>query len=168
MLHPLASDERQTVDLDTAPAVTWGHHQMLEPRHRGASGRPERTWIGRNLSPRDHVEAFGLHDPADLVSRARRRVSVGREEGHADGVLTSRGEVVADNSSEESVGNLNEDARPVSGVGLGSCGPSMLKVRERSKTREHQFMASSSLDIRDEGHPARVVLKPWVVQAATG
>ena len=141
---------------------------MLEPRHRGTSGRPERTWIGRHLSPGDHVEALGLHDPTDLVSRARRRVSVGREEGHADGVLTSRGEVVADNSSEESVGNLNEDARPVSGVGLSSCGPSMLKVRERSKTREHQFMASSSLDIRDEGHPARVVLESWVVQAATG
>jgi hypothetical protein len=76
--------------------------------------------------------------------------------------------VVADHSSEESVGNLNEDARPVSGVWLGARRPSMFKVRERLKTREYQFMAGPSLDIRDEGHPARVVLKPWVVQAATG
>ena len=45
---------------------------------------------------------------------------VSREEGDADGVLTGGRQVEVDDGAEEGVGDLDQDAGTVAGVGVGA------------------------------------------------
>jgi hypothetical protein len=93
---------------------------------------------------------------------------VGGKEGHADGVGAGRREVVdallGEHGAQEAVGDLDQDAGAVAGVGLSAGGATVRQVRQRDQAGSHQLVAAHTLDVGDEGDPARVVLESRVVE----
>ena len=93
---------------------------------------------------------------------------IGRQERHADGVGAGRREVGdalrGEHRAKEAVGDLDQDAGAVTGVGLGAGGAAVLEVGEGHQAGVHQLVAARALDVGDEGDPARVMLETRVVE----
>jgi hypothetical protein len=111
------------------------------------------------------MQPLGLHDPADLGAGPVGQSRVVGKEGHTDGVLPRRRQLVADDTAQQTIGDLDQDSRSVTGVGLGPGGPAVLEVRQRPQAGQHEIMARAALDVGHEGHAARVVLESGVVEA---
>ena len=154
MLDTFAGHEGEAVDLDAAATVSGSDHEVLEARHRRAGGRAEGGRIGRNLAPGDHMQPLGLHDPADLGAGPVGQSRIVGKEGHTDGVLPRRRQLVADDTAQQTIGDLDQDSRSVTGVGLSSSGPAVLEVRQRPQAGQHEIMARAALDVGHEGHAA--------------
>ena len=71
---------------------------------------------------------------------------VGGQEGHADGVGAGRRQLdatLADDVAQEAVGDLDEDAGAVAGVGLGAGRAAVLEVGQRDEAGAHQLVAGA-------------------------
>jgi hypothetical protein len=68
------------------------------------------------------------------------------------------------NRSEEHVGNLNEDARTVTGIHFGTRRTTMIHVAKSSKTMAHDLMAALALHMNDKIDATGVVFETGVVE----
>ena len=72
---------------------------------------------------------------------------------------TRRRQVEVDDRAEEAVGDLDQDAGAVAGVGLGARRAAVLEVAERADAHRHDLVAGPALDVDDERDAAGVVLE---------
>ena len=67
--------------------------------------------------------------------------------------------------AEQPVGDLEQDAGTVAGVGLGAGRAAVLEVGERQQAGLDQLVRAMALHVRDERHTTGVVFETRVVQA---
>ena len=141
--------------------------QLPEGRHRVAGQRAQRRLVGRDLAPAEHLEALGLDDL--LHGLARRRGVLGglRQERDAGGVAAVFGQVEFDDGAQELVGNLQQDARTVTGVRFSALGTAVLQVHQGRDGLVDDVAAAAAVHVGHHRHATRVVLERGVVQPLT-
>ncbi len=120
--------------------------------------------LDRDVPPAHRLQALLGHQPLDGGHRLLPRHLVGGQEAQPDRVLAGRREREADDLPEEAVGDLEQDAGPVTRVGLGPGGAAVLEVAERPDGQVDDAPAGSTLDVHDERDATGVVLEPRVVE----
>ena len=109
----------RSIPADPAGSVTtsWRNDGITARAHAEAVG------THRHVAPGDDGEALVLDDALDRRLRLLAAERLDRQEHETDGVVADRREVVAELRAQEAVGDLDEDAGAVAGVGLGSGAP---------------------------------------------
>ena len=168
-LDALAGAVGATVEVDAGERPTVrggaGHEQLPEARHHGPGHRADRGGVGRHVAPPEGRQALLGHDGLDLGGGEVGQRGVGRQERQADGVGAGRGEREVDDGAQEPVGDLQQHAGPVTGVGLGALGAAVVEVAEGGEAQLHDAVGSPAVQVDDEGHAAGVVLVRGVVEA---
>ena len=137
--------------------------QLRDPRRDRARGAAARALVHRHLAPAEDVLPLGLDA---LLQQAHRLGWVaGRQEADGHAVAARLGQLEAGLGAEEGVGELDQDARAVPGVGVGALGSAVLEALERVQRPGHDLVRSGRADPCDEGDAAGVVLVARVVQA---
>ena len=164
VLDALAQEVDASIEVDAARACRIAHEELAEHGHDLAGGRPQHVRLDGDVAPAQRGEAFLGHErldgghgllPLDVV--------LGQEAG-ADGVLAHGREAEAGYLPQEPVRDLEQDAGPVTGVGLGSRRPSVLQVAERTHGELDDPPGGAPLDVHDERNTAGVVFEPRVVE----
>jgi hypothetical protein len=92
---------------------------------------------------------------------------IARQENESDAILAgvrkSDARRLAD-FGEKLVRHLNQDARAVAGIDLGSRGAAVVEVAEHLQAIRDRLVRLAPVHIDDESDAARFVLKPGVVQ----
>jgi hypothetical protein len=118
-----------------------------------------------DVAPAEDRLALGPHDilehPFELLPPPRLR----REETEPDAVASGGGELERDRRAQERVGELQEDAGAVSGVGIRARGPAVLEVLERAQRAVDRLVRPMAVETGDERDAACVVLVRRVVEA---
>ena len=166
MLDPLADDEREPFERHAIDGLTvrGADEELPEERHDLSCRGADHRVVDRNVAPPEHPQALAADD---LLDERDDLICVGvggREERHADRVLTRRRQVEVDDRSEEPVGHLDRDAGAVTGVRLGALGATVLEVAERADPHRHDLVGGPALDVDHEGDATRVVLVGGVVE----
>ena len=124
--------------------------------------------VDRNLAPAEHLLALAGDDRLDLGGRVLARLELGRQEADADAVRAPRREIdprARELLAQEAVGDLEEDAGAVSGLGIGALGAAVLHVVERDERLPDHLVRRGRAQARDERDAAGIVLVGRVVQA---
>ena len=87
-----------------------------------------------------------------------------RQKRDTGGVATRGGQLEVDHLTEESVRDLNQDARAVTAARLGTLSTAVFKVEQRGDRLVHDVAATTAVHVDDHGHPARVVLVRGVIK----
>ena len=144
-------------------AVAGRHEELGDPGRHRARGRAAGGLVHRDLAPAEHVLALGLgpllEEPHGLGGVAR------REEAERHSVPARLGQVEVDLRAEELVGELDQDARTVPGVGVGALGAAVLQALERMQRTRNHLVRGGGANPRYEGDAAGVMLVARVVQA---
>ena len=141
-----------------------GDEHLGEGRHHAARGGAELVGVDGDVAPAEHGEALLGGDLLDPAAGLGGLVGVGGEEAGADGVRVLRRQLEVDHRAQERVGDLDEDAGAVAGVGLGAGGAAVVEVAQRGQRLRHDVVAGLAGERRHERHPARVVLVAGVVE----
>src|SRR5205085_3301024 len=89
-----------------------------------------------------------------------------RVEEDADAVGAGRRQGIAELGAEERIGDLDEDAGPVTGLGIRAGGAAVLEVRERGERADDRLVRGCAVEPGDERDAAGVMLVGRVVEAA--
>ena len=141
-----------------------GQEDLTERRHRVARQRAQRGVVGRHVAPAQHLQALGLGDLADGLTGGRRVLGRLRQERDAGGVAAGLGQLEVADGPTELVGNLQQDARTVTGVRLGALGAAVFQVQQRGDGLLDDVAAPSAVHIGHHRHATRVMLERGVVQ----
>ena len=142
-----------------------GHEQLPERRHDAARRGAHEARIGRHLAPAEDLDTLLIGDLGDAAADQVGRGRVRRQEAEADRVVACCREREVDDLPVERVGHLDQDARTVSAVRLGSRRATVLEVAQRGERLVHDVVGCLAGQGRDEGDAAGVVLMLAVVQA---
>jgi len=97
---------------------------------------------------------------------------IAREVDQAGAVLALRGQVQAGgllgDLGKKLVGQLQENARAVTGVDLGAAGAAMVEVLQHLQTLLEDLVGAATFHVHHETNAAGVVLKPGIVEALLG
>ena len=165
VLDPLAGDEQLAVEVDALGPGRVGDEQLLEAGHHGHGAASEAGGIHRDAAPTEDGEALVGGDGLDRGLGLLGVTSVAGQEADTHRVGTRCRQFEAGHRAQEPIGHLDEDARTVAGVGLGTRGAAVLHVAQGTDAELHDVVAAHTLHVGDERHPARVVLETGVVQA---
>ena len=164
VFEPLASDEHLAVELDTGRSGRVGDEQLLADRHHRPRAGAEAIGVHRHIAPAEHGQTLVDDDRLDHFLGLLGVGGVERQECHADRVRAYRRQLEAGNLAQESVGDLNQDAGTIAGVGLGAGCTSVFEIAERAKAHGHDRPARDPLQVRDERDAASVVFEPRIVE----
>ena len=166
VLDPLAHDVGEPVQGDVmAVAVDVGQEQLAERRHGVERGGADARRVDRDGAPPEHLGALL---GADLLDRGGGRISGGIARGQErgpDGVGTPFGQVERQDSAEEGVGDLNQDAGAVAGVRLCPGRAPVVEVAQRGEALGDQVVAGAAVEVAHEGDAAGVVFGFGAVEA---
>ena len=167
VLGALAQPEDPAVEVEPGePALLLGDVQLGERRHRRTGRRPDQRLGDRQVAPPEHAQALAGGDLLD--GRAGLGLGAGRQEDVAHGVVAGRRKGEARDLAQEPVRDLDEDARSVAAVGLGTRGAAVVEVRERGKAVLDDGVARDAGQGGDERDAAGVVLERGVVEPLAG
>ena len=175
VLGALAQAEREALQLDAALTAPPGDEQLAERRHRRARRRADVGLVGVDgeLAPaQDRQALLG----GERVDRGDRRVGLGPvavvryggQERRAHGVRAGLGELEVDRGAEERVRDLDEDARAVTGVGLGAARPAVFQTQQGGDRLADDVVGATTLEIGHHGDAAGVVLEVRGVEPLRG
>ena len=99
--------------------------------------------------------------PLDRVAVIR----LARQEHEPDAVLALGRQREGRHLAEEPIGDLQQDARAVAGVGLAAARAAVPQVHQHLQRLLHDRVGTPSLDVHDEADAAGVVLVPGIVEA---
>ena len=142
-----------------------GDHELLDVGREVVGGDADVVLVDRDVAPADHALALGLDRAGQQrLELGAALVVLGQEaDGHA---VAARGrEVVADDSTQQLVGELEQDARAVAGVGVRARRPAVLEVLQGHDRALDGLVARLAVEAGDHGDAAGVVLIAGVVQA---
>ena len=131
---------------------------------RARDGDAARRLVHRHLAPAEHASGPRPR-PRSSSSRIASAGLPGREEADGHAVAAGLGQLEAGLGAQERVGELDQDAGAVPGVGVGALGSAVLEVLQRVAARAPHLVGRGGADARDEGDAAGVVLVARVVQA---
>ena len=163
-----AQGVRQPVQFDALLAVGAGHHELGEVRHHRDRDRAQGAVLGRDVAPAQHLEALGGGDLLDLGDRGGALVRLLGQEGRADGVRPGLGQLEVADLAQEGVGDLDQDAGAVTGLGVGTGGAAVVEVAQRLQALFHDVVVGDPAQLGDEGHPAGIVLEGRIVEPLGG
>ena len=160
----LAGDEQLAVEIDSGSTGGIGHEQLPERRHDLSGAEAQTRRVDRHVAPTQHGQAFVGHDGVDARLRLLGSGGVGWEERQPDRIRAVGREIERDDRAQEPIRDLDQDARTVTGVGLGAGGAAMLHVAQRADTHRHDGTRTATLHVGDEADATGVVFEPGVVQ----
>ena len=125
--------------------------------------------VDGHVAPAQNVLALRAHRALDQRDRlgARLLVAAGQKAG-GDAVTARWWKLEGEPLAQEPVGQLKQDARPVTGIGVGALGAAVLEVLQRPQSARDHLVGGGSPEMRHEGDAAGVMLAGWVVEAARG
>ena len=129
---------------------------------------PSRSGAVGHLAPAEDLEFLLGGDRLEALTGALYRALVAGHEGGADGVLVGAGQLepeLTGDLTEEPVGDLEQDAGTVTGVGLGADGAPVLEVAQGLDGLGHDVVARLAGHGRHERHTAGVVLVETVPES---
>ena len=169
VLRALAQAEGATFEVHARqPLPRRPHDELSEARHDTARGLPQAGRIGGNVAPRDDVEAFFPRDLLDARLSRSGDIVIVREEGHADGVLPCRRQLCVDDATQESIGDLEQDARAVTGIGLSAGRAPVIEVEQCGQAHGDDLVGRLARQRRDEGDAAGIMLGRGIVEPLRG
>src|SRR5207249_5875890 len=133
-----------------------------------ACGGADRRVVGGDVAPAEEGLPFLPDDVAEDGLTLRGLTGVPGEEDEARAVVAGRGEGDAEPPTlprEEGVRHLEEDPRPVAGVGFAAAGPAVQEVLQDGERLAHDGVRRPTLDVDDEANATAVVLVPGIVEA---
>ena len=143
-------------------ALGASHERLDDGGHAGAGGRAEVVRVDGDGAPEQQGQA-GCRAPLfEHASRVERAALILREEQHCDAVVALlRQDLPAFLRllAEESMRDLEEDARAVPGVALKSHAPAVLEVDECGKRVVKDLMTARPVDVGECGDAAGVVFE---------
>ncbi|GAA3314089.1 hypothetical protein GCM10020219_027520 [Nonomuraea dietziae] len=164
MLGPLAQAEGQPVQLDAALAARARHEQLHEVRHDGAGARPGVRGVDRDLAPAEDRQALLRRDLLDHGGGDPPGLAVDGQEGHAHGEVSWLGQGEVHVRAQEAVGDLCQDPRTVTGVGLAALGTSVVEIAQGRQSLHDDSVATSPVHVRDHRDTTGVMLVRGVVK----
>src|SRR5262249_54610441 len=102
--------------------------------------------------PTEDVEAFVGKHFADVV--AYLVDAIGCQEGDAGGIRTRRWQLEANRRPIERVGHLHENARAITGIGLGARGAAVVQATDRSERLLDEVVPLAAGHVDDEADTA--------------
>jgi len=150
---------------DVAVDADGGDEELPDDGHAGAGDVPDDRGIVGDVAPAEQAQPLVLAAALDDRLGAAALLGVGGEEDHAHAVGVGRGKVDARGAAQEGVGDLHQDARAVTGLGIAPAGAAVAEVDERLEAATHDGVRALPCDAGDERHTARVVLESRVVEA---
>ena len=161
VLDPLAGRVDVTFEGVAGESVLGDEH-LTERGEHFSGARTRHVGADRDLAPAEDAEAFVDEHLLDLGDD---RVGVrAREEGDAGRVLPCRRQFERDDRAVERIGDLQQDARTVAGIGFGAGRAPVGEVAQRRERLVDQAPALAALHVDDEAHATAVVLEARVVE----
>ena len=164
VLDALAHDEGPALEGVVGQAVA-GEEGLAEQRLDALGHRADHGVVVGDVAPAEDPQALAAGDLLDRQGGFVGLVRVVREERDAGGVVALLRQREVDDVTEEAVGDLQQDARTVAGVGLGPGRATVVEVAEGSDAVLDDLVAPQALHVHDEVDAAGVVLEPRVVEA---
>ena len=163
----LAGHEQLAIEVESRGIAPVSDEQLPERGHHRAGGGPQAVGLDRHVAPRDRLEAFFAQDAFDGVDGLVALVLGGGKKGNADSVVADGRQGRPGDGAQEPVGHLDENARAVTRVGLGTRGTSVFHVAQRTDAHLDQFVAGDTLDVGHERHTTCVVFETGVVETVS-
>ncbi len=132
---------------------------------------PQVHVVRRHPPPAQNRLPFLFHDSLDDFFLSVTLVPIGRQENHADPVISGPRQVDPDSLTrrlKEAMRNLHQDSGPVSCIGLAAPGSTMVQIHEHLERLADDPIGLLPLDVGNETDPARIVLVLRVVQTLFG
>ena len=142
-----------------------GHDEVLDVRRVQVCGDADVVLVDGHVAPADDALALGDDGVDQELLERFAALAVARQEADADAVGAGRREVLLDDSTDEVVGQLEQDPGAVAGVRVGARGAAMLEVLERDDRALHGLVRRHAVELGDHRDAAGVVLVGRVVEA---
>ena len=168
VLGALAQAERAPLQVQAGLARHTRDEQLAERGHDASRGGAQvrAVGVGGQLAPPQHPQALLGRKRVDL---GHHRVAPLRgQERQARGVGALRGQLEPDDGTEERVGDLEEDARAVAGVDLGSAGAAVLQPQQRRERPPDDGVVAATLEVGHHRDATGVVLELRDVEVLVG
>ena len=137
-------------------------HRRREPR-----GLAHVAVVDGHVAPPQDLLALGGDRLVDQLLERPTPLGIAGQVADADAVAAGRRQVdTRDGAADERVGDLEQDARAVAGVGIGALGPAMLHVLQRLEGLLHHGVAGLAPELGDEGDAAGIMLIGGVVESS--
>jgi hypothetical protein len=166
LLQPPSSDHQPTLERAIARAVRPRHDRLGHDGTRGRRGGAEGRRLEWHGPPAGHRQAAVSEDPLDEVAPRALRATATRQEGHHDprplpGVRAH---------DQVGQGPRHRQGHPgaITRLAIGAEGAPMREGGQPGERQGQHSVARSATGVRDEPHPARVVLEPRVVERRPG
>ena len=169
VLGALAQAVGQPVQADAHPAAgRGGDEHLAEERHAVARHLAHDVGVDGDVAPPEDPQSLLGGDGLDARLGLGALGLAGREEGDAHGIRAGDREVEVDDLAEEGVGDLGEDAGPVTHQRVGAGRAAVLEVAQRRQGVLDDVVSCRAAHGGDHGHPAGVVLELAAVQPRVG
>ena len=173
VFHLLANNEKPALEpILVGTGLATPHKKLTDNRFGGPDALSDVAVIHRYVAPAQHLLPLGSGElfQQGLAFFPRRRV-VGRQEQHGHAVFALRRQInarIGAFGAQEGVGHLDQDPRPVTGLGIGSHGAAMGEILEDGQALTDDFVAFHVFDIGHETDAAGIMLVPRIVEPLTG
>ena len=161
----LAQDEELAFEVLVGGAVSRAAEESLaDDGLAGDGGLAEGGVVDGDGAPAEDREAEGLGEVGEGGLGRGADLGVRGDVEHAHAVVTRLGEVSRAVLGEEPVGELEQDARAVTGVGLTAAGASVVEVHQDGEGLLDDIVRTLALHLANEADAAGVMLKLGVVK----
>ena len=143
------------------------NEELFDIRLRGASFSADSIAIDRCVAPAENFEAFCGRNALENAFALETAVFVDGKKDHGDAVRTGARQLDAKFAAlprEEDMGDLDQNACAVAGLGIAACSTTMGEVNEHLEALADDVVALFALDAGHEAHPTGVVLIPWMIE----
>ena len=140
-------------------------HELLDVGREVVGGDADVVLVDRDVAPADDALALGLDRARQQRLELGAPLVVLGQEADGDAVAAGRRELFADDAAQQLVGELDQDAGAVAGVGVGARCSAVLEVLQRDDRALHGLVAGDTVKARDHGDATGVVFIAGVVQA---
>ena len=165
MVGLLAQDEELAFEVLVGGAIGRATEEGLaDDRLAGDGGLAEGGVVDRYGAPAEDRETEGLGDLGEGGFGRRADLGIRRDVEHANAVVTRLGEVGGADLGEEPVGELEQDARAVTGVDLAAASTSVVEVHQDGEGLLDDIVRTLALHLANEADAAGVMLKLGVVK----
>ena len=148
-----------------APAAD---QQLADDGLAVACDAPDRRRVAGDVAPAERLLALLDRDAHAQLFAAHAQVGILWQKAHRDAVVAERRQLEiklgARPSAQEAIGDLQQQAGAIAGVGVG---PARTPVLHRAEHRDRvldQLVAARAVLPREQAEPASVVLGAWVVK----
>jgi hypothetical protein len=116
-------------------------------------------------APAEDGQALVHGQPGDLRLRRRGLGGVAGQEDEPGGVAAGGGQAERAGGAEQGVGDLGQDASPITGVRVAALGAAMVQVPQHGEGLGDGLVGAAAREVGHEAHATGVVLKLAVVQS---